>query len=552
MGFLTNQWSRYFTRSYQQLKSLIITDLAALTPEITDHTESNPFIKAVSIWSGIAEMLGYYIDNAAREAFIDSCRRYESAVKIARLMDYKILGCNSATVDVTFIIDVAAVVVINIPAGTEVQNTDGIKFFTTVATTIGIGNLETTVSAIQAETVINQLIGTSNGQANQVFVLGDNIVNDTVAIKISLISWNPVYTFGYSLSTAKDYLVTVNEDRQVIVKFGDGESGLIPTAGLQIFADYRTCQKELGNVEVLSINTINTAITVPVGITISVTNRNRASGGSSLEDLQSLKKKIPLYIRTLRRAVIRQDYIDVAEQAAGVAKAGVVFECGKTVDVYVVPAGGGIASGALLLSVLNWFEDKRMITTRVRVFPAGEVHVLLDIDIYVLPQYTRSVTVTNVLNNLTNFLSYANQTIGGMVQLSDIYEIVERTEGVNYSKLNKMTSRPYARPLDTITPQLNWTRNTQSTSVGTNKFKLVMISPTTFQLLRNTSYVGTYTVGVAVVLPEIVFTVNSGVYILGNGWEFITYDYYGSIILQEPSLPISDVVDITINPFGGI
>jgi len=59
MGFLTQSWVKYIDRSYQQIKQNTITNMQAKVPEITDHTEGNIFVKMISIWSGISEMLGY-------------------------------------------------------------------------------------------------------------------------------------------------------------------------------------------------------------------------------------------------------------------------------------------------------------------------------------------------------------------------------------------------------------------------------------------------------------------------------------------------------------
>lgn len=38
-------------------------------PEITDHTESNLFVKIISIWAALVELLHYYIDNAEGSYF---------------------------------------------------------------------------------------------------------------------------------------------------------------------------------------------------------------------------------------------------------------------------------------------------------------------------------------------------------------------------------------------------------------------------------------------------------------------------------------------------
>lgn len=552
MGFLTNSWVRYFDRTYQQIKAHVITDLAALTPEMTDHNDTNPYIKCISIWSGIAEMLGYYIDNAAREAFIDTCRRYASGVKIARLMDYKILSCTAASADITFTISTTYGSNITIPAGVLLSTANGIQFITTASGVIISGTTSVIIPAIQVTSVSNSPIAVSTGLAGQSIILGTNIVNDSVAIRISSVNWTSTDTFGFSVPTDQVYIQTVDENQNTIIKFGDGDSGAIPAASVTIFADYQTTLGAAGNVANSAIININSSLTLPSGITCTAVNLNAASGGGGVESLDDLRKHIPIANRTLMRAVTKYDYPDVAELCAGVIKAGLDFNCGKTVDIYVVPTGGGIASGTLLTTVLNWFEDKRMVTTLVRPFPAGQVHIILNIDITILPQYQRSVVVAAVTQNLLNWLAFNNQQIGGYVKLSDIYQVVEDTEGINFSTINQMTSQSYARPLDQTTPQLAWTRVTNSTSVGTNVYKILMLSSTTFQVIRNGSYVLTGTVGTQVVLNDITFTVNSGTYVLGNQWQFVTYDYFGSINLAEPSLAVANSGDITINPTGGI
>lgn len=552
MGFLTNSWIRYFDRTYQQIKTQVLTDLSIFTPEITDHTEGNPLVKALGIWSGIAEMLGYYIDNAAREAFLDSCRRYESAVKISKLMDYPILGCSPASVDVTFTINSSHGSDIVIPAGTVVANSTGLQFYTTGVITIIAGQTSATGSVLQAVFVNGATLGVSTGVANMSFIVGTNIVAESVSALVNSVGWTQVSTFAFSGASDQHYVMTVDENKNIIVKFGDGESGAIPANGLVITSNHRTTSGLDGNVDANTITQIVSSLTLPVGKTITVTNSQRATGGSGVEDLVSLKKRIPLYLRTLRRAVTGQDYIDVAEQMAGVAKAGYVFDCGKTVDLYVVPTGGGIASGALLSQLVTWFEDKRMVTTRVRSFSAGEVRVLLVFDLYVLPNYQGSVVTNAVMNNLLAFLSVEKQKIAGAVRLADVYEVIERTEGVNYSQINQLGHLPYARPLDTTTPQLTWTRNVQTGSTGTNRWKIQIISSTTYQLLKNGVFVNIYTIGSSVIQPEVNFTVNAGAYSVGNQWEFVTYKYDGSLVLEEPSIPISLNANININTIGGL
>jgi hypothetical protein len=122
MGFLQNTWLRYFDRSYQQIKEQALTVMQFRVAEITDHTDSNPFVKALSIWSAIAEMMGYYIDNSAREAHLDSCRLYKSGISHARRADYRVKGKLAGVITAEFTLEAPKAEAFTIPAGTLITS----------------------------------------------------------------------------------------------------------------------------------------------------------------------------------------------------------------------------------------------------------------------------------------------------------------------------------------------------------------------------------------------------------------------------------------------
>lgn len=543
---------RYFTRSYTQIKQQVLTEMQTQVPEITDHTESNLFVKIVSMFAGIAEMLGYYIDNSARESFITTCRRYISAIKIARLMDYRVHGKLPASVNVTFLSNLPAPSLITIPTNTEVRTQDNIRYFTTEVGEINTGETECTVAAIQQTPVTALLLGTSSGAEAQEFKVSLDCVHGSVVAKVNAAAWAGQETFGFSTSQDSHFVATVDPDKNVVVIFGDGMSGAIPISGATITCDHLVTAGAAGNVDVSAINFIVTSLVLPPGVILSVTNRDRASGGSDVESLPKLKKRIPLAARTMYRAVSAQDYIDVAELCPGVAKAGHVYNCGKFVDIYIVPDGGGIAASPLLVTCQDWMDLRKMITTRVRVFSAGEVHMKLVVGVTALPNYANATVHNSVDTALTEFLSFQFQNIRGQVQLSDIYQVIEGVEGVQNSNITVMTTQPYARPLNTGVPVLNWTRGTLPASNSTIKWRLVFLSNTTFQLFKGNYFAGVFTVGATVNQTELTFNVGSGSYVINDSYEFVTYPYFGTVVLQEPSLPVAISADLTILVTGGL
>ena len=97
MSLLNPGWIGFFDRTYDQIKSNILLKFPAI-PEITDLSETNPWVKGVSVWSAIAEGLGYYIDSHAREFYVTQAQEFSSGVKSAKLFDYRVRGPVAASV----------------------------------------------------------------------------------------------------------------------------------------------------------------------------------------------------------------------------------------------------------------------------------------------------------------------------------------------------------------------------------------------------------------------------------------------------------------------
>lgn len=548
---MQNQWISYFDRTYQQIKLAILSRVATLVPEMTDLNESNIFIKMSSIWAGLIEMLGYYVDNAARECHLQACRLYESGIRIAYVEDYRVKGYRASSALVVFTIDAAAPSDILIPTGTIVK-TAANRFFRTVEdATILTGAVSVFVDVEQiTDTVTGYVLGTINGTDNQKFTLPNKDITDySIDLTVGGISWMQQETLGYSAPTARHFRQSVDKDKNLYIELGDGINGRLGTIGQSVECSFKRCDGADGNVLEQTITTVVSTITLPSGVTtLTVTNPNAASGGAFTETLEELKYRIPRAVRTLLRAVTPPDYKDLAELANGVSRSLVEFSCGKTVVIYIVPEGGGIATDLLCASVEGYFEDKKMITTKVVVLPAGEVRLQLTLNIRVRHGYNPTTVLATVKAALADFVSYRYQVISGKVNLSDLYEVIEGVEGVNFSEITAIVVVPYARPIVGTTTPLDWTRTTPTTSVGTHYWRILMLNSTSFQLFKDNNYVGTYSTSTLIALDEIEFTLNPIGYTAGEQWTFVTYPYNnGTLTLSEPSLPITLVSDITTN-----
>lgn len=551
---LTNPgWVGYFDRTYDQIKANVLTKFQSLVPEITDHTETNPWVKGISIWSALVEMLGYYIDSNAREVFLSTAQEFASAVKIAKLFDYRVKGAVPAGVTLRFTSSIPATAPINIPIGTQVQTDDNVIFTTTSAGVIGTGETFVDVSAKQWEAVTNVALGNSTGVADQEFVLEEDVVDGSVTFSVNAVQYSAQETFAFSFPTSEHFVAGLGVDTKMRIKCGDGINGKIPPSGQALTASYYVTQADLGNVGAGRITQIVSAITVPGSEVLSVNNALAASGGATYENLTKLQKRIPLSIRTKYRAVTDQDFIDITELYAGVERAGVAFDCDvdKYVHIYLVPEGGGLASQTLIDDVTTFVNTRKIITVLIQVQSAGAVALKVSANVTALPGFSNASVKNDVEQALIAWGSAANQQIKGSAIIGDIYEVIEGVRGVLNSEVTLILAVPYARNLTTLTNALDWTRAILPASSATVKWLIRFTTNSTFELFKGTDFVGTFGVDTLVTQTELTFTVN-GNHVAGDNYEFYTYPYNQSVRLLEPSIVTIGLPDLTINVSGGV
>lgn len=540
-------------RTYQQNVANIKSRLSKYVPEITNHTDSEILIRVLKIWYGLIEMLGYNLDVAIRELFIGRVRLYKNAIKIADSYDYRVRGYSPAGVTLRFYTDVPTTSLIYMASGVVVQTDDGTKFITTEELSIDVGEQEAYVSALQQEQVSGLNIGTATSSANQVHVIdvSHGIVDNSVEVVMDGTDpWEITETFAHNISTDEVYRFSYNENGKGQVQFGDDLTGAIPTAGESVEIDYKKTLGSEGNVAEDTITNIVTTITTPSGVNLFVTNPEAANGGSDYEGIEDLKRNVPRYLRTVNRAVTEQDYNDIASLTLGVAQAGTVYKCGKTVEVYVAPVGGGIASSDLLAAAQDYIDERKMITTNVVVKAAGVVELIITASVRIGSSYINASKKSEIDQALVDYYSANQQKVGGTVHLSDVYQVIENIVGVQNSDVTKLTTIPYARVLEGSN-DLTWSVETLSTSHTTIRWKVVFTSTSAYQLFRGNDYVGTHNAGDTVTKDEVEFTI-TGTYTIGDTFEFYTYNYFGNVSLSEMSLPLVYSSNLNISVTGGV
>ncbi|WP_291726154.1 baseplate J/gp47 family protein [Bernardetia sp.] len=548
-----NEWVGYADRSQEQIMDSVLPKLSTKLPRHTDHSPTEPLVQMLFVWSAIAGMLNYYIDKQGEEAFLVTATRYKNVVKFAKMVGYRIKGMIPASVELRFFVESPLPSDVLIPIGTEVQTADEIIYTTTDNLIILAGETEGFIDAVQQISFSNISVGTSDGTASQVFELIEEIVDGSVSVLVDGLGWTSKDSFLKSFQLDRDFVDGVGQSRKMEIVFGDGVKGEIPLVGADITVNYAVSQGSAGNVSENTITDIISSVAMPSGFILKVTNPDRASGGADVETLEDLQRKIPIFIRTQDNMVTGQDHNDVPLLAAGVGSAGHFFECGKYVDIYISPLGGGTATQTLLDNVADFLEPRRLITTKLTVRSAGVLQAKVKFVIQVRSNFVRADVVAAVRANLLNFLSSDVQVIRGKVKINDLVEVVETTEGVDSSDTIYFYVEPFARPLLENTTELLWNKSLLPASSETIKWVITFVSATSFRVSKDRVSLGTASVGTPITQNEIQFTIlPSAEYAVGKKWEFYTYPYSKNLLLQEPSIVLAYTDDVLIDSEGGL
>lgn len=341
--------------------------------------------------------------------------------------------------------------------------------------------LTNTVPALAVNTVRDEVVGSSNGQPEQIFQLRQFPVfaapprtdlppappgNDPRA-------WAAWEAFVRQRELEKGFLLEIDEgqgwqpwievadfalsrpeDRHYILQRAAGvlrfgRCSRIPTAGINniVARFYRYGGGNRGNVGAGTIKELQSYL---AGVT-AVTNYYPAVGGADEETVAEAKLRAPQEIRTRDRAVTAADFEFLARQTPGVrlgrVKALPLFhprfpgeQIPGVVTVIVVPETPEPSpqpSEATRRAVCDYLRERRLLTTEVIV--TGPLYRQVKVEVQVVAAPTAdaaavrnqiAAALDRFLHPLTGGADGQGWPFGGDVYFSDIFRLVLQVEGV--------------------------------------------------------------------------------------------------------------------------
>jgi len=453
----------YSNRDFQSIKNDLLARAAVIMPEWSSRDASDFGVLLVDLWAYYADILHYYVDRSAREAFIGTATQRESMLAIANLFDYLPQMQKAATATLTVVgANIPENELVVIPSGTifaaPATSTRPIVYYTSTSSASATAASSAVIAVVEGEQVNDESLGTSNGQGNQRFSLFyPKVVGNSVVIHVaegplvnnvpSLVEYQYIPKMFDATTTDRFFSLVLNAANETEVIFGNGVSGKIPNAGQTITASYRKGKGLFGNVPA---NTITQILNSPSPY-LSEVYSTVASGGADAESIAALKANIPAAFSTQNRAVSLNDYKVLVLNIAGIGKGTAEYDSPtKTVTIYAVPmtseyltySGSTLSvSSAVQDAVIAYYEPRQMLGATVSVAASIDLtSVDITATVYVLSGHTASKVKVDVEVALDSFFEYDAVYFNQTLSKGEIYRKILNVAGVDYVTISDPSS----------------------------------------------------------------------------------------------------------------
>ncbi len=285
--------------------------------------------------------------------------------------------------------------------------------------------------------------------------------------------WYPKSDLLESGPEDRVFVVEIDNEGIVHVRFGNGRLGRRPEAGTLFRADYRVGNGRAGNVGAETIRYIVFRKDKLSGVTLKVRNPFAAAGGVDPEPIADVKLFAPFAFRTvLERAVTADDYSAIAGDNSRRWKARAELEladsaiCARpfqrlqraktalrwngswyTAQVALDPEDAEDPGASLTKEIADYLAPFRRVGHDLLVAPARYVPLTVKVSVCVLPDYLRGHVEGAVLDVLSNrrladgrlgFFHPDNLTFGDGIYVSRLLATVQAVPGVMDVTVNEL------------------------------------------------------------------------------------------------------------------
>lgn len=434
----------YTNKDYESLRRELMARVPQLTDRWTDLNPSDLGVVLLELFCGIGDMLAYYLDAQAAEAFLPTARQRQNVIQLCHLISYRLDAPVAATTALRFSLTTPLDEDLRIPAGTAASarvDEGEVEFETAADAVLPRGRRDVDVDARQGRRKEETFAGTGEPEAS-VPLAGTNIAQGSLAVRVGEQAWREVLHFQESGDDDAHFQVDTDGLDRTRVFFGDGVRGSVPPAGADIRVEYLDTLGAAGN---LGAGVV-TQLLSPIRhrgepIALNVTNPAPATGGADRESLDHARRQAPAEVRSLWRALTKDDYKALAEGYPGVAKAQVldVNDCTNIryyqVNMAVAPAGGGQPSALLKRDLAAFLESRKAITIEINLFEPVYRPVSIHADVHAYAGEDLDLVQRRVEQALADYFAFERMDFGRGVPFSDLVALLDGVRGVSHAHL---------------------------------------------------------------------------------------------------------------------
>jgi hypothetical protein len=437
----------YVNKDYESIREELLSRIPQLTDRWTDFNASDLGVVLLELFSGIADMLAYYIDAQAAECYLPTARQRPNVINLCSLIDYRLHGPVAASTKVAFALAEPLAQDILVPAGTALRAPDAVTpvpFVTAKDLTILAGSAAGEVDAIQGESVSEVFTGTGEPVA-KIALARTDVAQGSVKVTVAGSLWQEVAHFADSGPEDSHFRLEMDGIDRVSVVFGDGLCGAYPREAAEIAVSYLVTLGPDGNLAPHRVNEMVSTIYASdnTQVQFTIDNTIPASGGAERESADHAKATAPAVLRSTWKAVTRDDYAALCLSFPGVAKAQVVDINNDpslriyTVRICIAPEGGGLPSPMLKEQLSDFLEARRLLTIDAGIIDPLYVSVSVSALLYIYPGEDAEEVKRRAKDALDARFAFDSQNFGSPIYLSDLVAILDGVQGVSHVVLRQ-------------------------------------------------------------------------------------------------------------------
>jgi hypothetical protein len=395
----------------------------------------------IDLIAGIGAYNQYSIERAVQEVFMETAVAPSSVYSIARLLGTRISRKKPAQVTVNLTRDTYAEAtsipkyskfVINIGAtNVDFINTDIVVFVA--------GQQSISVVLTEGSENIHEFV--SDGSNYQNFVIGSKFTSSDSLVRLvvnEIEEYTRVNTALWNYDGIAVFYENTTQLGEVDITLGNGIYGKKPAQ----FDNIVIYEYVLAGT---STNTNTTGLPVSCSVDSGITGLTTTvvSGAEDEKDYKFYKHISPQLYAANSRAVTRKDCEAIIKTYQGIVDARVYGEADinpsdlrwmNMIGVYAITTTNW--STDKQAEFINWFEDYKIVTTKVLYNNAQPVPIIVDVDVLVDKKYNLALVQNQVTDAINEYFKPKEGTIGTSFYLSSLIDVILSITGVRYVTYN--------------------------------------------------------------------------------------------------------------------